>query len=342
MKSIGCLAVSRFLAMVIVLAWGAVAMVDSLPLALAQDLSADLKKTGYKIVYETYQDGNWELFLIGVDGSKPVNLTRTPQVHELHPKVSPDGTKIAFVIDQGQGEATVRSLYYMNFDGTGRTLVAADARWPCWSPDGQAIAYLKQEGDGFAYNDPYTKGLVVYDLGSGKHRQHPNQEIHHIYNPCWSLDGKWFLATVSGGMGYRHTNLALAADAARVIDLGLPGCRPDISADGKRVAWGASDWTMRVGELDLSGPEPKVIQTRDVVTSPKPLAIYHTDWSPDGKYVAFSRGAVKKRLGPHPAIIGVQAEGWDICVADVSRQDCWVTITTDGKSNKEPDWVPVR
>jgi Tol biopolymer transport system component len=279
--------------------------------------------------------------MVGVDGSPPVNLTRTPEVNELYPKVSPDGSKIAFVIDQGKGEATVRSVYYMNFDGTGRTLVATNARWPCWSPDGQAIAYLKQEGERFAYNDPYTKGLVVYDLRSGKHREHPNQAIEHIYNPCLSLDRKWFLATISGGMGYRHTNLAIEAEGLRVIDLGLPGCRLDISPDGKKVAWGASDWTMRVGELDVSGPEPKVIHMRDVVTSSKPVAIYHMDWSPDGKYVAFTRGPIKKRLGPHPAIIGVQAEGWGICVADVSRQDCWVAITTDGKSNKEPDWVPL-
>ena len=254
-------AAARTLAIVIGLGWAMIAAFGPARPAMAQEgLASELKKTGYRIVYETYQDGNWELFMAAMDGSPPANLTRTPKVHELYPKLSPDGSKIAFLVDEGQGESTVRSVYLMNFDGTQRTLVARGARWPCWSPDGKAIAYLKQEGDRFAYNDPYTKGLWVYDLASGTHREHPNKEIHHIYNPCWSADGEWFLATVSGGMGYQHTNLAIEARGSRVVDLGLPGCRPDISPDGKRVAWGASDWTMRVGDLDWSGPEPKVTQ----------------------------------------------------------------------------------
>lgn len=46
-------------------------------------------------------------------------------------------------------------------------------------------------------------------------------------------------------MGFGHTNLAVEAEGLRVVDLKLPGCRPDLSPDGKHVAWGASDWTMR-------------------------------------------------------------------------------------------------
>jgi Tol biopolymer transport system component len=309
--------------------------------AMAGDLAEELKRSGYKIVYETYQEGNWELFMIGMDGKPPVNLTRTPHIHEMYPKVSPDGAKIAFLVDEGTGDATVRSLYYMNFDGTGRTLVAHNARWPCWSPDGKALAFVKQAGEKFAYNDPYTTGLCVYDLASKSVREHVNREVEHLYNICWSLDKKWFLATISGAMGYRHTNLAVEAEGRQVVDLKMPGCRPDISPDGKHVAWGASDWVMRVGDLDFSGPQPKVINTRDVVTSSRPHMIYHMDWSPDGRYVAFSRGEAKKRLGPHPAIVGARAEGWNICVADVQQKDRWVAITTDGHSNKEPDWLPV-
>ncbi len=78
---------------------------------------------------------------------------------------------------------------------------------------------------------------------------------------------------------------------------------------------------------------------RDIVTSEKPVMVYHIDWSPDGKYVAYTRGPAVKRLGLHPAVVGSKAEGWDIWIADPSKTNCCVQITSDGKSNKEPDWI---
>src|SRR5947209_12948601 len=101
----------------------------------SRDLLAELKDYPHKIVYETNRDGNWELYLCNADGSHPVNLTRTPDVDELYPKPSPDGTKICFVTDEGKDEAKVRNIYYMNSDGSGRTKVATNGREPCWSPD---------------------------------------------------------------------------------------------------------------------------------------------------------------------------------------------------------------
>jgi len=48
-----------------------------------------------------------------------------------------------------------------------------------------------------------------------------------------------------------------------------------------------------------------------------------------------------QRLGLIPEIVGAKAEGWNICVADPDRINRCVEITTDGKCNKEPDWVLV-
>jgi Tol biopolymer transport system component len=309
--------------------------------AAEEDLSSELKNVAHKIVYETYHDGNWELYVCNADGSGTVNLTRTPDVHELYPHASPDGSKISFVVDEGEGTAKIRNLYYMNVDGTGRKLVAKNARQECWKADSSAIAYLKGEFEKFSYTDYATKGIFIYDLKTGEHRQHPNQKIEHLYNLCWTPDGKWFLATVHAGMGLKHAILAIEADGARVVNLGIPGCRPDISPDGKRVAWGPSDWALRVGDLEFTGPVPKVVNARDVLTSEKPMKIYHIDWSPDGKYVTYSRGPAVKRLGLIPEIVGAKAEGWNICVADPSKTNRSVEITTDGKCNKEPDWIPV-
>ena len=312
------------------------------PAASADDLLEELRSLPYKIVYESHRDGNWELMMAGADGSDPVNLTRTPDVNEICPHVSPDAARVTFLVDEGEGESLVRSGWCMDLDGTERRLIGEKVRWTCWSPDGARVAYTKQEEDGFSYADGTTIGLFFFDPATGRQSQHPNEAIRHVYNLGWSPDGKWITATVHAGMGYRHTNLAIQADGKGVFDLGLHGCRPDVSPDGTRIAWGETDWTLRVADLDLSGPEPKASGIRSVVTSEKPMMVYHVDWSPDGKYVAFSRGTHKKRLGRSPAYLGIPGEGWDVCVADAAQENRWVAITRDGKSNKEPDWVPQR
>jgi Tol biopolymer transport system component len=311
------------------------------PPAKPLQLLSEVKTFPCRVVYESFRDGNWELYSARADGSDAVNLTRTADVHELYPHVSPDGTKICFVADRGEGETRVRSLYYMNTDGTGRTLVGAHMRQPCWSPDGKAIAYLKPEFEKFSFTDYATKGLFIYDLATGKHRQHPNKGIHHLYNICWAPGGTWFLATVHAGMGFKHAIVAIEAGGMGVYDLRMGGCRPDLSPDGTQVAWGRTDWRLCVADIDFSGSRPRLSNQWNVVTSKKPIKVYHVDWSPDGKFIAFSRGPTKKRLGPVCEIVGVRADGWNICVADATRRDRWVSITSDGGSNKEPDWAPV-
>ncbi|MCX7824326.1 MAG: hypothetical protein N2689_02080, partial [Verrucomicrobiae bacterium] len=95
-------------------------------------------------------------------------------------------------------------------------------------------------------------------------------------------------------------------------------------------------------DLDLSGPEPRVLNARAVVTSQKPVEVYHVDWSPDGRYLAFATGTKSaKKLASPPEFVGVVAEGWHIGVADANASNRFVQITTDGVSNKEPDWVPI-
>jgi Tol biopolymer transport system component len=313
------------------------------PAASAPEILVELKSCPHKIVYETNRDGNWELYVMNADGSSPANLTRTPDVDEMYVKASPDGSRIAFVADEGKGDAKVRNLYWMRRDGSGRTLVAGNAREPCWSADGMAIAYLPGEMPAFTYTDFATKGLAIHDLKSGKTRQHPNAAIHHLYTLNWSPDGKWFVATVHGGMGYSHAILALEAEGNGVFDLHLGGCRPDLTADGKRIAWGHGDFAVGVADLDLSASPPKASGTRNAVQSADPLETYHADWSPDGKYLCYTFGPKKKGKdlkGLIPELPGVTAPGWNIRVAAGDGVNRWVALTSDGMSCKEPDWLP--
>ena len=302
----------------------------------------NLKDVPYKIVYETFReiDGkeNWELYIMNADGSNQINLTKTPDLDEMYPHASPDGAKLCFIVDEGTNRRNkTRSVYYMNIDGSSRILVARNARQPCWSPDGKNIAYLRAEYESYSTREYATSELMIYNLETDQHKEHPNATIHHLYAICWSPDGNWFLGVVAGNTEYSDTILALEANGKGVYDLaewGVIGCRPDIRLDGKKLAWGETDSALCVGDIDFNSPSPRVDNVHKVVKCLHSEKIYHVDFSPDGKYIAFSSGPF---AGGQQ--VGGKAEGWNICVSDLSGK--WVKITTDGNHNKEPDWVPL-
>lgn len=304
--------------------------------------SMNLASIPYKIVHNTYRrtEGklNWELCIINADGTGQTNLTNTPDVDEMYPHVSPDGTKICFVTDEGRARDKVRHVYYMNIDGSERVHVAEYARDPCWSFDSKSIAYLNDEFRRFSRREYATAGLTFYHLDKNWRSRHPNEKLEHLYAICWSPDGRWFVAAVEGGMGYSDTIIAFEASGTKVFDLakwGVKGCRPDLSTDSARMVWGETDWNLRLGEIDLKGSEPKVTNVHDLVRCAQKYKVYHVDLSPDGKHIVFSYGPW---AGGQQ--VGGLAEGWNLCICDLNGN--WVQITSDGLHNKEPDWVPVK
>ncbi len=301
----------------------------------------NLGEIPFKILFETYRttDGkeNWEIYQMNADGSNQINLTQTPGLDEMYPHASPDGKKICFVVDEKTGRNKIRSVYYMNIDGIRRTKVAENARQPCWSPDSKSIAYLKGEYDRYNNREYATSGLFFYDLKTARHRPHPNKNLNHAYAICWSPDGNWLLAVVQGGTRYSDNILALEANGTEVYDLsrwGVKGCRPDFSTDGKKITWGETDWELCVADIDLTQLSPRVSNIRKIVRCSSVAKVYHVDFSPDGRYVALSYGPFRGKQN-----VGGRARGWNICISDLSGK--WVKITTDGKHNKEPDWIPI-
>ena len=301
----------------------------------------DLKAIPFKIIYETYREiegrGNWELFLMNADGSNATNITRTPDVDEMYPHVSPDGTKVCFVTDEKRAKIKVRNVYYMNIDGTGRVKVADYARGPCWSPDGKTIAYLQDEYDRYTTRPYGTNGLFFYDLATARHEQHPNKDLLHIYNNCWSPESKWFVASAFGGMGLGQAIVAFESQGDAMFDLttyGVKGCRPDLSPDGGTIGWAQiGEVDLCIADIDLTLPVPRVADIRGVVKCGEGYYVNQMDFSPDGRYIAFGYGPEVNYS------VGVKAPGWNICISDLKGK--WVQITTDGNHNKEPEWVPI-
>ena len=224
-------------------------------------------------------------------------------------------------------------IWIMDEDGNRQRLLTIDEhsnRRPAVSPDG-----------GIIFFDSWRKGHGIWRMGvdGGDAKQ---LTAGYDIRPDCSPDGRWvfYQSQVKG----RDEIWKVGAEGgASSRWTGKLSGLPSISPDGKRIAWGASDFTICVADLDFSGPEAKVVNRRDAIRSEKPLETYHVDWSPDAKYLTFSRGPQqKKKLGAAPEMIGAQAEGWDIWVADASATNRWTAITSNGKSNKEPDWAPAR
>jgi Tol biopolymer transport system component len=87
---------------------------------------------GQRIAFSEVRDGQWDLFVVDVDGTDLRQLT-TSSADDLHPTWSPDGSALAFQSNpEGQWD-----IYMINQDGTGlRQLTANPANDcnPSWRP----------------------------------------------------------------------------------------------------------------------------------------------------------------------------------------------------------------
>jgi len=86
-------------------------------------------------------DGSTDLYLVDLAGGTPTHLTHSPSVVEETPVFAPDGTRIVFGRNAGQGW----DIYAIAPDGSGlQPMVAAagsDESHPAFSPDGQTLYF---------------------------------------------------------------------------------------------------------------------------------------------------------------------------------------------------------
>jgi len=326
----------------------------------ATKLLAELRESTFRIVYESYRANNWELMAINADGSAPADLTKTAGVDEMFPRASPDGSRVCFVAETVKDGKRTRDVWCMNIDGTARIKVADHGRQPFWCPDGRRIGYLRGTLVTYSEGGRANKKLYFYDIETKTRVRHPNARIAGLLSPCMTPNGRWIVASAMGGMGFGHSIIAIQADGPKVVELArshsegknIYQCRPDVSPNGRHVAWGKEDVDDRyglgrrtmfveVGDVDFSAPTPKVAGRRYVVTLRQPFENYHVDWSPDSRYIAYAQGKRGGRMAKARYGVGVRAPGWDIWVARADRPNVAVQITHDGLCNKEPDWVMV-
>ena len=249
-----------------------VAMISALTILLiapADHASAAFPGTNGKIVFQGQgrsqcscsTEGNADIYTMNRDGSDKINLTGGSSAWESEPKLSPDGTKIAYVRQYG-------SIYVMNANGSGATRVTSDGHSPAWSPDGKKIAFVR--------------GMAIYSVntdGSGLTRLTGASTLNGGSNLAWSPDGGQ-IAFESLNDYYDPAVFVMNADGSNIRNLSGTGPNvyddaPSWSPDGTKIAFERAN---SVYVMNADGTNKHEV-SYDYGTNPA--------WSPDGTKIVY-------------------------------------------------------
>ncbi len=207
------------------------------------DVSPDGKSVAFALLGDIYT--------MPIAGGTPTRVAEG-MAWEVHPRFSPDGSRIAFTSDRGGGD----NIWIMNADGSNkRQLTKEDFRLlnqPSWSPDGQYIVAKKHFTTGRSLG---TGEVWLYHVSGGAGVQlvkRPNERHQkELGEPIYSADGKgvYFTRNITSGPIFEYaqdsnTNLFnierydLETGETTTAASGLGGAvRPTPSPDGKSITF---------------------------------------------------------------------------------------------------------
>ena len=245
-----------------------------------------------KIVYDCALD----ICVVNEDGTGLVNLTNSPEVYDIHPVWSPDGTRIAFASSRTIATNTDGNIeiFVMNVDGSNaiqQTFTTTglgqfvNSYEPSWNPSATQIVF-----EGWRAASGFPQIIRINVDGNGNETVLTDTaDFGSKFSPDWSPDGTKILFTWALGQQDIHV---INADGSQETNLTADTLGSDQrgavwSPDGARFAftdtrfWSIPDYNTEIFVRNADG-------TGEVQVTDHPSIDEEPSWSPDGAEIAFS------------------------------------------------------
>ena len=247
------------------------------------------------LAFDSDRTGNYEVFVMRLDGSGVRQLTNDPKLDSWWPRISPDRRRILFYrTPKGVHDTdfTQTSLWVASADGSGvqelrgKGLDGWDQQGHAeWAPDGQRLVM---------FGGSRTNPQIYVTDASGKAAKKVTDRGGTNIDPSWSRDGATILFigcpnAICFDKDYEVYSMpASGGEAKRLTNNALRDHDPYFSPDGKQIAWleqtDASGptgiWNIELMRAD--GSDQRAV-TKDRQINSKP------EWAPDGSVIFFHR-----------------------------------------------------
>ena len=266
-----------------------------------------------EILFQSDREGPTRLFVLDVGAQQQRRVGAAGNWLDEEPAWSPDGRRIAFSSTRGGG--TNLDIWVMNADGTNPIRLTdhpAPEQDPAWAHDGKSL-FFTAERDG--------RGEIYRVWLEDRRVDRITNSIDRAIMPATSPDGRYLAYAAQTVMSFQIHLIDLTNGTRRRITSGGGACRPAFAPDSQEVAFVRLD-------RDPSRLEAARETGTRVVLQDAKLWSYYPDYSPDGRYLAFS-------VSPEHH----QGEDWDLAVMDL-QTGRWSRLTSGRGNDRYPDWRP--
>ncbi|MDD2714691.1 MAG: hypothetical protein PHW04_02230 [Candidatus Wallbacteria bacterium] len=275
---------------------------------------------GATLIISSRTGQDFDLYRIEENSSIRINLTKTPEIDELEPSISPDGTKILFSarIRADISYADPRCfICLMNVDGSGLQRLTTPANHSfsaSFSPDGQSVAFATNLG-----SDKLDEFAVQIMNSDGIEKTRISEYSPATPRPVFSKDGQRvlfdFLTRKLPAPRYDICSTDLQGGDLKILTCNLPDnygllSQPALSPDGTKLIFIRENYS--AGEacsiVQLSFSDKKCLELHSSIN-----VMAWPSYSRDGRSIVFEssgRTFILSSEGGKPRMI--ESDSYDI------------------------------